>query len=134
MPAASPHQFESDSCHIQQGARQSPHTLPAHQGEGWGRLMRTSLRSKMTAGALHGRCAFHISKLRNNCPLVLSFKLPPPFKTFDMTFALLDVKTVYYPQEVSRGKYWGWEYSCCNTSLLSMYENRCITIQRDLCS
>ena len=26
------------------------------------------------------------------------------------------------------GSIWGWEYSCCNTSLLSKYENYYITI------
>ena len=29
----------------------------------------------------------------------------------------------YYTPEVGRGSIGGWEYSCCNTSLLSIYEH-----------
>ena len=43
-----------------------------------------------------------------------------------------EVFWIYYPPEVRRGKYWGWEYSCCNTSLLSRYGNHCIIMQRNV--
>ena len=43
--------------------------------------------------------------------------------------ASMEVSTgFYYPLEVRRGEYWGWEYYCCNISLLSRYENYCIII------
>ena len=34
----------------------------------------------------------------------------------------------YYPPEVKRGSIGSWEYPCCNTSLLSIYQNYCIII------
>ena len=33
-----------------------------------------------------------------------------------------DKMLIYYPAEVRRGEYWGLEYSCCNTSILSKCE------------
>ena len=35
-----------------------------------------------------------------------------------------------YPPDVRRWEYLGWEYSSCNTSLLSRYENYCIIMHK----